>query len=70
MIQEICQLDFFSTEIVVLPDGRSVVVNYVNEICDMRLRSRSADGVPDAVVQSITGSLAGFVQALVKEKAG
>jgi len=67
MIQEICRLDFFSTEIVCLPNGKFVVVDYVNEMCDMRLRSRSADGVPDAVVQSIVDWLVDFVHRHVTE---
>lgn len=52
-IQKVCQLDFFSTELVLTKDGRCVAVDYVNEMCDMRLQSRFSDGVPDALVQRI-----------------
>jgi len=34
-------------------DGRYVVVDYVNDPCDMRLQSKHFDGVPDAIVQMI-----------------
>jgi len=52
-IQQICGLDFFSTEIAMTPSEKFVVVDYVNEMCDMRLQSRHPDGVPDHVVLSI-----------------
>ena len=40
--------------------GRLVVIDYVNEICDMRLRSIHADGVPDAVVARIADRIAAY----------
>jgi hypothetical protein len=52
-IREICKLDFFSTEIAITSEKRFVAVDYVNEICDMRLQSQHVDGVPDVVVQAI-----------------
>jgi hypothetical protein len=60
-IQSVCKLDFFSTEIALTSAGRFVVIDYVNEICDMRLQSRFADGVPDAVVFRIAGLLADYI---------
>jgi hypothetical protein len=56
-IQDICGLDFFSTEIAVTSTGTFVVVDYVNEMCDMRLQSNHPDGVPDPVVASIANAL-------------
>jgi len=61
-IQKICRLDFFSTELVYTSDGRCVAVDYVNEMCDMRLQSQAYDGVPDAVVEAIVISLINFVK--------
>jgi glutathione synthase/RimK-type ligase-like ATP-grasp enzyme len=52
-IAEVCRLDFFSTEIAVTPEHRCVVVDYVNEICDMRLQSLHPDGVPDLIATKI-----------------
>ncbi len=52
-IQKVCKLDFFSSEIVLTGENKFVVVDYVNEVCDMRLQSRHKDGVPDNVVQRI-----------------
>jgi len=60
-IQRICELNFFSTEIVLDKNNRLVVVDYVNEICDMRLQSRHYDGVPDRVVENIAESLIAFI---------
>jgi len=57
-IFEVCGMDFFSTEIVRTKEGKFVVVDYVNEICDMRLQSRHRDGVPDEVVQQICRRIA------------
>jgi hypothetical protein len=57
-ISAVCGLDFFSTEIAMTPDGRFLTVDYVNEICDMRLQSRHADGVPDSLALAISGLLA------------
>lgn len=59
-IQQICGLDFFSTEIAMTSAGTVVVVDYVNEMCDMRLQSRHNDGVPDPVVHSIAVALVNF----------
>lgn len=59
-IQQICGLDFFSTEVAMTSPEKFVVVDYVNEMCDMRLQSSHADGVPDQVVFLIAEALVGF----------
>ena len=61
-IHDVCKLDFFSTELVFTPEHKVVAVDYVNEMCDMRLQSNYLDGVPDAVVKEITQMLIGFVK--------
>jgi hypothetical protein len=62
-IQQICGLDFFSTEIAMTSTEKFVVVDYVNEMCDMRLQSSYPDGVPDQVVSSIAKALADFTRS-------
>jgi hypothetical protein len=57
-ISAVCGLDFFSTEIALNSGGRFLTVDYVNEICDMRIQSRYADGVPDRLALAISGLLA------------
>ncbi len=61
-IESICNLDFFSTEIALMDDGRFVAVDYVNEVCDMRLQSKYYNGVPDAIVHCIEGYIARRVE--------
>ena len=56
-IAQVTRLDFFSTEIVLTPDKRFVVIDYVNDQCDMRIKSKHADGVPDIVVKQIAINL-------------
>jgi hypothetical protein len=60
-IRAIARLNFFSTEIALTDSMRWVSVDYVNDQCDMRFKSRTPEGVPDDVAQSICGSLARFV---------
>ncbi|MDZ7270166.1 MAG: hypothetical protein ONB17_00985 [candidate division KSB1 bacterium] len=61
-IAAICRLRFFSTEIALDRQGVFVVIDYVNELCDMRLQSRYADGVPDEIVDRIASRLAAYVR--------
>ncbi len=57
-IARVCRLDFFSTEIALTPEGQFIAVDYVNDICDMRLQSRHTDGVPDNVVRNVAEAIA------------
>jgi hypothetical protein len=52
-IAQYCGLDLFSSEIALAPDGRLIVVDYVNDPLDLRLQSRTPEGVPDEIVQAI-----------------
>ncbi len=60
----VCDLEFFSTEIAIRADGSLVAVDYVNEICDMRLQSKAPDGVPDTVVTRICRRIARHLRNL------
>jgi hypothetical protein len=60
-IREICGLEFFSTEIALTPGNSFIVVDYVNEMCDMRLKSLYVDGVPDTIVNQIALSMTEFL---------
>ena len=50
-IAGICRLDFFSSEFAQISDTTYVSVDYVNELCDMRPKSMTPDGVPDELVK-------------------
>lgn len=64
-IAKVTGLDFFSTEIVLTESGSFVVIDYVNDQCDMRLKSNHIDGVPDSVAYQIGYNL---VKTIHKEK--
>jgi len=67
IIQDICRLDFFSSEIALTYDGKFIVVDYVNEVCDMRLKSRYYNGAPDAIVHRIEKLIAERIATYLKE---
>lgn len=48
---QITQLDYFSTEIALTKDHKFYLIDYINDQCDMRLKSKHLDGVPDKVVK-------------------
>lgn len=52
-IYSLTELDFFSTEIVLTEKGKFVVIDYVNDQCDLRFQSGHFDGVPDALIYRI-----------------
>jgi hypothetical protein len=60
-ISRICKLDLFSTEIAFTSDRKFVVVDYVNDQIDLRLQSRSVEGVPDAIVVKVAEQLVDHV---------
>ena len=64
-IAKITGLDFFSTEVVLTNEDLFVVIDYVNDQCDMRLKSKHLDGVPDSVGYQIGNNL---LKAILREK--
>jgi hypothetical protein len=62
-IARICELELFSTEIALSLDGLFVIVDYVNDQIDLRLRSKASDGIPDDIVRDIAGRLVALVAA-------
>ena len=61
-INQICKLDFFSTEIVMKGDGKLVIVDYVNDQPDMSKKSKFNDGVPDEIVDRAIEKIISFVK--------
>ncbi len=59
-IAEIAGLQFFSTEIAIVDKETFVIVDYVNDQCDMRLKSKHFDGVPDDVVEEVAHCIASY----------
>ena len=56
-IARVAHMDLFSTEVAVTADGRFVSVDYVNDMCDLRMADEHPDGVPVAVVEAIARRL-------------
>jgi hypothetical protein len=70
IIAEVSQLDFFSAEIAIDQDGRYVVVDYVNDPCDMRLQSKHFDGVPDTIVHMVATCIVQHLKTHVPPRTG
>ena len=60
-IAKLTGLDFFSTEIVLAKNKKFIVIDYVNDQCDMRIKSKHFDGVPDGVANQIINNLYKFM---------
>ncbi len=56
-VARLVDLDFFTTEAALGPDGRLVCVDYANSPCDMRPQSAHQNGVPDAVIDQVIDAL-------------
>jgi hypothetical protein len=57
-IARLCRLELFSTEIALTEENQFLVVDYVNDPIDLRLKSNAKDGVPDEIVERIAAQIA------------
>jgi hypothetical protein len=62
-IARICGLELFSTEIALTTDGLFIIVDYVNDPIDLRLQSKTGEGVPNCIVHDIAERLTALVAA-------
>lgn len=67
-ISEVSKLNFFSTEIAIDADHQLIIVDYVNEPCDMRIKSIHPDGVPDLIVLEIIQALLAGIKKELKKR--
>ncbi len=67
-IAKLIGLDFFSTEIVLTENDKFVVIDYVNDQCDMRFQSKHIDGVPDSIVRRIINNMMASVTGSAEKK--
>lgn len=67
-IAQLTSLDFFSTEIVLTDSNKFVVIDYVNDQCDMRLKSNHVDGVPDRIANKIITNLSKKILQLKRKR--
>lgn len=61
IIARVCGLQLFSTEIAWAADGRLLSVDYVNDPLDLRLQSKTIEGVPDVIVAALADCIAEWV---------
>jgi hypothetical protein len=61
VIARVTELDFFSTEIVMNTEKKFVVIDYVNDQCDMRFKSKHPDGVPDSIIYQIIFNMKSYM---------
>jgi len=67
-IAKLTELDFFSTEIVLTNKDAFMVIDYVNDQCDMRLKSKHFDGVPDNVVNQIVNNMKNYITRIKRQE--
>lgn len=63
-LAQITKLDYFSTEIALTKDHKFYLIDYINDQCDMRLKSIHKDGVPDSVVRKFIERMFNKVSSL------
>lgn len=63
-LSRIAAIDYFSTEIALTKNHKFVLIDYINDQCDMRLQSLHPDGVPDIVVNQFIDQLKRKVASL------
>lgn len=49
-LSRLARLDYFSTEITLSEEGTFYLIDYVNDQCDFRFRSKFYDGVPEGII--------------------
>jgi hypothetical protein len=57
-IAKLCKLELFSTEIAYTEEAGCVIVDYINDPVDLRLQTKTSDGVPDKIMAAIADRLA------------
>jgi len=63
-IYNVAGLDYFSSEFALTKTGELYLIDYVNDQCDMRLKSKHPDGVPNKIVIEFINEMIRFVESL------
>lgn len=66
IIYEVAELEYFSSEFALTKSGELFLIDYVNDQCDMRLKSKHPDGVPNKIVKEFISEMIQFVKSLQK----
>ena len=57
-------LDYFSSEIAIDENNNYYLIDYINDQCDMRFKSKHTDGVPDDAVEFFILRMAEFINQI------
>ena len=63
-LHEISGLDYFSSEIAIDSQNDYYLIDYINDQCDMRFKSKYFDGVPDDAVEFFIFRMADLVKQI------
>lgn len=63
-ISSVAQLDYFSSEFTLDSKNNFYLIDYINDQCDMRLKSSHKDGVPNYIVEEFIDEMIKFVKQL------
>jgi len=63
-LAKISGLDYFSTEVTLDENKNFIIIDYINDQCDFRIKSKHHDGVPDRIVKFFVKSLAKKIHRL------
>ncbi|KUG26106.1 hypothetical protein ASZ90_004062 [hydrocarbon metagenome] len=66
IIYGVAKLEYFSSEFALTKNGELFLIDYVNDQCDMRLKSKHPDGVPNKIVKEFISEMIQFVKSLQK----
>lgn len=67
-LAEISEMDYFSSEFVLTDENKFLLIDYVNDQCDMRLKSQHTDGVPNDIVETFVHHMMEFVMSIRHDK--
>jgi hypothetical protein len=67
-LSKLARLDYFSTEITYAENGEFYLIDYVNDQCDFRCRSKYYDGVPEGVIVELINRIAEKIVSIQKNK--
>jgi len=65
-LSKLVKLDYFSTEITLSENNRFYLIDYVNEQCDFRFRSKFYDGAPEGIIIEFIYQMMAKVRGLQK----
>lgn len=67
-LSKLARLDYFSTEITYSVDKEFYLIDYVNDQCDFRLKSKFYDGVPEGVIIEFINLISEKIQSIQKNR--